>query len=219
MAIRQITLDELSSLIIPAATRRIDEVVIHHSWSPTMQQYKGLATWTGIDRYHETGRGWTRRGPKGDELAIGYHWGIGADGSIWQLRDYRYSGCGVLNRNGHTLHICMIGNFDSEDPRKSMAAAAKVTWILLARFKLSTSAIRFHNEFASKTCPGTRVSLSEFRKLVAGTVTKPAMGAPAPTVPVQIVDHATGKVLAKYAMVEGGDHVSDQRKVYVKGGA
>lgn len=39
------------------------------------------------------------------------------------------------------------------------------------------------------------------------------------TTTVRIIDHATGKVLAKYAMVEGGDHVSDQRKVYVKGGA
>lgn len=35
------------------------------------------------------------------------------------------------------------------------------------------------------------------------------------TTTVRIVDHATGKVVATYAMVEDGNHITDQRKVYV----
>lgn len=38
------------------------------------------------------------------------------------------------------------------------------------------------------------------------------------TVPVKVVDHATGAVVAQYEMVEGGDHLADQGKLYVRVG-
>jgi len=45
----------------------------------------------------------------------------------------------------------------------------------------------------------------------------PEPGQPAPeTVPVMIVEHETGDVIATYQMVPRGDHVEDQRKLYVR---
>lgn len=207
MPIQALTLEEITSLIKPAASRGIQEIVLHHSWSPTTQQYRGLATWEAIRNYHMTERGWSD---------IGYHFGVGPDGSLWELRDYRKSGAHVLNRNQHTIGICMIGNFDSEDPTRSLAAAAHIVRVLLKRFGLTTSAIRFHSEFQDKTCPGTRVSLAAFRKEVAGTATPATPPKPAKTVAVKIIDHLTGKVVQTLQMVPEGDHVGDQGKLYVR---
>jgi len=80
----------------------------------------------------------------------------------------------------------------------------------------------FAENTSSKTRgPGFVISrLSDMRDRISGYYeVLPARKVEPVTTTVRIIDHATGKVLAKYAMVEGGDHVSDQRKVYVKGGA
>lgn len=39
------------------------------------------------------------------------------------------------------------------------------------------------------------------------------------TTPVEVVDHATGKVIETLQVVRGGDHIADQGKVYVRQGA
>ena len=80
----------------------------------------------------------------------------------------------------------------------------------------------FAENTSSKTRgPGFVISrLSDMRDRISGYYeVLPARKVEPVTTTVRIIDHATGKVLATYAMVEGGDHVSDQRKVYVKGGA
>jgi len=187
MAIKQVTLSGLKQYLRNAPiTRRIDEVVGHHSWSPTTREYRGLPTWKGIDYYHGPGgRGWTKRGG----VWIGYHFGIGADGSIWLLRGIEYPGCHVLNRNGHSIGFCMIGNFDHDDPTPILPVAAQVTRAVCDRFELGASAVRFHREFQDKTCPGTRINLSEFRHLVMGTVADADTGYPdvTPNVPTLAV--------------------------------
>ena len=204
MAIEQVTLEELvEELKGVQVTRGVDEVVLHHTWSPTAVQYRGKATWDGIRNYHVNQRGWSD---------IGYHYGIGPDGSIWKLRPVTRSGAHVLNRNAHTVGVAMIGNFDVEDPVKcGLATAAKVVRALVQRFKLKPANIRFHREFQNKTCPGKRMDLTAFRRLVeeqskSGSRT------------VRMVDAASGEVVGSFELVAGGDHIADQGKVYVEGG-
>lgn len=157
MPVKQATLAEIVEYIKPAASRGIQEVVLHHFWSPSLAQYKGLSTWEGVRRYHMQERGWTD---------IGYHFGADAQGRYWIGRDYRKSGAHVLNRNAHTLGVAMPGNFDVEDPTVSLAHAARLVRVLCDRFSLRPANVRFHREFADKSCPGTRCNLDKFRRQV-----------------------------------------------------
>lgn len=159
MAVKQATLEQIEQCIKPAASRGIEEVVLHHFWSPTLAQYRGLTTWEGVRRYHMQDRGWTD---------IGYHFGADAQGRYWIGRDYRRSGAHVLNRNAHTLGVAMPGNFDVEDPTASVTFAARLVSVLCRRFDLGPRAVRFHREFADKSCPGKRIDLNSFRRSVFG---------------------------------------------------
>ena len=211
MAIKQVTLDQLKKYLRNAPmTRRIDEVVAHHSWSPNMREYRGLSTWKGIDYYHGPGgRGWTKRGG----VWIGYHVGIGADGSLWLLRGIEYPGCHVLNRNGHSIGFCMIGNFDHEDPTPILPVAAQVTRAICDRFKLAASAVRFHREFQDKTCPGTRINLSEFQHMVMGTDADADTGYPDVTANVPTLAVVLGgRVIPCQPRLVGGRLTVDARE-------
>ena len=162
---KQVMLAELKSILAAAAPkRRIDEVVLHHTYAPTAAQYKGAATWKAIRNYHVDNRGWSD---------IGYHVGIGPDGSIWTLRPAERSGAHVLNRNAHTLGVAIVGNFDTEDPLKNgLPTAAAVFRMALEVYKLPVGAVRFHREFQPKSCPGKLVGLAEFRQMVAGAASE-----------------------------------------------
>lgn len=205
MAIEQVTLAELERYLDSVqVTRGIREVVLHHTWSPTAKQYRGKATWEAIRRYHMEERGWSD---------IGYHFGVGPDGSIWRLRPVTRSGAHVLNRNQHTVGVAMVGNFDVEDPMSNgLPLAARVVRALVDRFKLDLAAVRFHREFQNKTCPGTKVGLAAFRRLVE----EAASGKAESDKTVKVVDAGTGKVLATHELAPGGDHLADQGKLYVK---
>jgi len=163
MPIKQMSLAQIKDFIKPPAPRGIEEVVLHHTWSPTIAQYRGQATWEGIRNYHVNENGWSD---------IGYHFGVGGESRerlLWKLRPVTKSGAHVLNRNQHTIGVGMIGNFDVEDPTLSVHAAAGLVRLLVDRFKLAAHNIRFHREFENKSCPGIRVSLAAFRELVMGT--------------------------------------------------
>ena len=210
MAIKQVTLGQLAEeLKETKVTRGIQEVVLHHTWSPTAAQYRGQATWEAIRNYHVKERGWSD---------IGYHYGIGPDGTVWRLRPVTKSGAHVLNRNQHTVGVAMIGNFDVEDPMKNgLPVAAQVVRVLVDRFKLKPENIRFHREFANKICPGTRLDLANFRALVMDATVKPLVMPPAKTTPVKIVNALSGKVIETVQMVPDGNHIADQKKLYVRG--
>jgi hypothetical protein len=205
----KVTLAELRKVLTAAAPkRRIDEIVLHHTWAPTAAQYKGAATWEAIRRYHVDNRGWSD---------IGYHVGIGPDGSIWTLRPAERSGAHVLNRNAHTLGVAIVGNFDSEDPmRNGLPVAADVCRMALEVYKLPVGAVRFHREFQPKSCPGKLVGLAEFRTRVAGAapeqkpspITVTVDGHPT-AIGVWIADGITYGPLASLARALGADTAWD----------
>jgi len=144
-------------------TRRIDEVVVHHTWRPTAADYRGIETVRAVRRYHMQVRGWSDNG---------YHVMIGPDGAIFLCRPIRRSGAHVSGRNAHTVGVAFIANFDREEPTQypGMETGYQVIAALLRRFKLDPTAIRFHREFASKTCPGLKLDLADFREEVGRRV-------------------------------------------------
>jgi len=196
MAITRVTLDELKNhLAATPQPRTIDEVILHHTWSPTAAQYRGPSTWESIRRYHMSptkklkgtcpycgakgfrrwlnrkgwvclsckcsgsyGRGWS---------GIGYHIGAGPDDSIWLLRPIERSGAHTLNHNAHSIGVCMVGNFDEEDPEANgLFVAGEVCAAICNAYTLGASAIHYHREYANKSCPGNRIYDGDIRRMV-----------------------------------------------------
>ena len=165
----------------PTAARRVDEVVVHHTWRPTADDYNGEGTIRGVRRYHMDERGWSDNG---------YHWMLGPNGDVWRCRPMIRSGAHVSGRNAHTVGVSFIANFDSDDPAAydGMDAGYRVVAALLKRFDLGVENIRFHREFANKTCPGNKLGIAGFRAAVAavlgdeGSGTDPEPDPPAPDV-------------------------------------
>ncbi len=218
MAIEQISLERLAEKLKRVrVTRGIKEIVLHHTWSPTAAQYKGRATWEAIRQYHIQERGWSD---------IGYHFGVGPDGSYWLLRPVEKAGAHVLHRNEHTIGVVLVGNFDVEDPEANgLAAAAELTRVLMERFALKPENIRFHREFENKTCPGMRIDLMDFRQRVRATM-------PAEEIRVVLLPQNTViecrpalennkircdlRALAEALGADVVDHLREQRKIYVR---
>lgn len=217
---REVTIEEFRRELRAATiVRRVDEVVAHHTWSPTAAQYRGLETVRSVRRYHMEERGWSDNG---------YHLMIGPDGRIFLCRPLSRAGAHVAGRNAHTIGVAFIANFDSEEPRRygGMRAGLQVIAALLERFHLEPRDIRFHREFAAKTCPGLKLSLAGFRREVV------AMGAQTGTA-VKVVLLPESRVVECAARVEDGvtrvalrplaealgwrvhDRIVEQRKVYL----
>jgi len=156
-----VTLEELDTyldeLMMP---RRIDEVIIHHTWKPTAADYNGKSTIAAVRRYHMDVRGWSDNG---------YHVMVAPNGDLWLCRPMERSGAHTLGRNAHSIGLSYVANFDVDRPEEydgwnvGIAATAK---ILLERFDLPVQNIRFHNEFAAKSCPGDNIDIEDYRAQV-----------------------------------------------------
>ena len=162
--IAQIDPEQLHLLLQRSWARRIDAVHIHHTWRPNHAQWQGQSTVEAIRRYHVEELGWSD---------IAQHLTIGRDGSLWTGRDLNRPPASIAGHNGTVdegpFMIEMNGDFDvGRDPfsgpqeQSAYQAVAEVC----ARFGLAVDAIRFHNEFAAKSCPGSSLLLADFRNVV-----------------------------------------------------
>ncbi len=180
--------------------RRIDEVVLHHTWSPAAQDYRGLATVQAVRRYHMEVRGWSDNG---------YHWMVAPNGDVWRCRPMSSAGAHVAGRNQHTVGVAAIANFDVDYPGRWGGWDELILLLaaLLRRFSLAPANIRFHREFADKTCPGTHVSLEMVRSQVGRELGDPHWQDPEPggeAPKLQVVLMPDGEQIACDARVEGG---------------
>jgi len=204
--------------------RHIDEVIIHHTWKPTAADYRGIGTVRGVRRYHMQVRGWSDNG---------YHVMIAPTGDIFLCRPLRRAGAHVRGRNAHSIGVSFIANFDEDEPSQygGLTTGHNVVAALLKRFALPVSAIRFHREFASKTCPGMKLYLSEFRREVAevGGQLGDEQGQSLKVVllpenemiecSARLQDGVTRadlRPLAEALGYEVHDHIGDQGKVYLR---
>ena len=129
-----------------------------------------------IREYHIQEKGWAD---------IGYHFVVRFDGTIEKGRDEHTMGAHVEGFNSKSLGICFSGNGDLSDFTDAQKkAGAKLIADLLKRhgltetFKKNPMHVLGHRECnllvpgifpgpkTSKTCPGTKVDMTEIRKLV-----------------------------------------------------
>lgn len=137
----------------------IRQIILHHTYRPTTEQYRGLATIQGIWQYHTKTCGWSD---------IGYHLLVGPEGAIWLGRPIDREGAHAKGQNGDSIGISMIGDFDDEKlGEKQRLATAAALRALLERYELSANAINFHRDYSRKTCPGSKINKQEVRQWVA----------------------------------------------------
>ncbi len=144
-------------------TRRIDSVHVHHTWRPNHANFRAstpLRSIEGMYEHHTRVNGWSD---------IAQHITIDPRGMIWTGRRWNVAPASSTGFNGNAVAgpfmFEMIGDFDKDrDPfeKAQRAAALGVVARVLERFGLPASAVKFHNEMSSKTCPGSGVDKAAF---------------------------------------------------------
>jgi len=124
------------------------KLVIHHTWKPTVKDWKGQSTFLGIKKYYE-GKLWTR----------GPHIFIAPDG-IWLMTDMQKDGyhAGIVG-NWRSIGIEVVGDYDHvkwENPIKELALF--VIDSLQRKLNISDNEIKFHRDYSTKSCPGNAIT-------------------------------------------------------------
>lgn len=169
MAVRQVSWQELQKHInADDPTRRIQYLILHHTWKPTARDYRGLTTIKAIRNYHMVQNGWRD---------IGYNCIVGPGGDLFIGRTLSSgSGAHCLGRNGDSVGLAMVLNGDDprevEDNRPMIEAAAEVARLYAERFDIPPRHLLYHRDYANKSCPGSAfLSRAAWGKLVLGDKT------------------------------------------------
>jgi len=130
------------------------QVVLHHTWRPTVAQWRGLTSMRGMQRYF-AGLGWT----------AAPHLFAAPDG-IWLFTPLREIGVhagrgnGSFSKGWYTIGLEMVGDYDQERPS---GAVWEHTLAILGGLSIRlnippTKLLKFHRDYSSKSCPGRAVT-------------------------------------------------------------
>jgi hypothetical protein len=136
-------------------------IAVHHSY-PFLRD---SATMLQIQEAHQDSRRWAD---------IGYHYGIGADGTIYEGRDIRVRGANVENYNWGTAGVVLMGDFEQEAPTEAQLIALHtlIAWLTAT---LRCTHLAGHSDFNPRTqCPGDNLrilldQIAQASALIRGT--------------------------------------------------
>jgi hypothetical protein len=117
-------------------------VVIHHS---SLYIEDDATTMAAIQNLHMDDRGWAD---------IGYHYGVGKGGIIYEGRKLVARGTHTAGHNTGTLGVCLLGNYEVDTPATAQLEAAQklLNW---AALRLQLTHLAGHRDFNDITvCPG-----------------------------------------------------------------
>lgn len=137
------------------ALATISTIVVHHSATET-------GTPEAFARYHVEANGWPD---------IGYHYVIGKDGTVWKTNRASTISYHAGNANGHSLGVCLVGNFDREQPTQAQwLALVELLNGLMQAFGISADRVVGHREVPGtrKSCPGRNISMDALRRQLQG---------------------------------------------------
>jgi len=137
-------------------------VVVHHS---VIVEDDDEATMREIQAEHMDSRRWAD---------VGYHFGVGKSGAIFEGRDLRVRGTHVAGYNTGSVGVVFFGNFQEESPTPEQLAAGSrlIEWLAL---RLELTHLAGHGEFNDfSECPGANLiyyldALAESAGLARGT--------------------------------------------------
>lgn len=131
------------------------KVVLHHTWRPTVAQWRGLRSMQGMQQYY-AGKGWTSAP----------HIYVGPDG-IWlftpmsQIGIHANMGNGSLMAGWYSIGVEMVGDYDHVRPSGFIWEATKAVIGGVSQ-RLNSAPhqlLSFHREYTqTKSCPGWAVT-------------------------------------------------------------
>ena len=153
----------------PAVARWARGVVIHHTWKPGVNDWRGAPTMEGMKNYY-VAMGWTA----GPHLFIAGDPPNPETAGIWQMTPLNLRGIHAGRYNTTHWGIEVVGNYDVQPWGKETndltlgAAAALMQWQTIPA---TYNTVRGHRETGSpKTCPGRMVNMDSFRAELAAMI-------------------------------------------------
>ncbi len=158
-------------------TIRPSEIVLHHTWKPTLETWNGEKTIDGLKNYYES-LGWPAGphifvAPDGiwlftDINEVGIH--AGAGNAVWGKNGKEYSGYSVYGGKlkKYSVGVEIVGNYDEkvwegDVLQNSLACLSS----LKKNLDISNESIKFHRDFSPKTCPGNAITKEWVEKKLA----------------------------------------------------
>lgn len=129
-------------------------IVLHHTASPMTQ------TFETINAYHKKKFGFE----SSLGYYAGYHYVIDVKGHVYQARAHTDAGAHTKedNMNYKSLGVCLTGWFDDGHDampnEKQRFALKELLTYLMDQENIPWGNIRFHRDYAPKTCPGMHIT-------------------------------------------------------------
>jgi len=134
------------------AKRELSELkylVIHHSGTAEGDAFS-------FAKYHVEARNWP---------GIGYDYVISKNGTIYKVNNLTTVNYHVGNANRESVGVCLVGNFEAEDPTdKQYLALSELAIVLCQEYKLE---VKKHGDLMNTTCPGKNFELGKLFYYVA----------------------------------------------------
>jgi|GEM_PF-593741 len=146
--------------------RFINKIIIHHSITPRdLAADKSIRS---IDRNHGLRLHKTRNGLG---LHVAYHFVISGDGVVHETRPVNEIGYHASNwyANLTSIGICLLGDFDNEDPSIAQwNALDNLVAKLRKKHNVPAANVKGHRAYSSKSCPGRNISEKEIGEIALG---------------------------------------------------
>ena len=111
-------------------------------------QFNSINEWHRIRNFKKSSLG----------FYVGYHRVIEKDGTVVKAREDEEENNAVLLHNHDSLAVCLVGNFDKEDPTPEQVASLRdvlTEWV--DAHDIDPLSIYPHKKFSNTSCPGGRL--------------------------------------------------------------
>jgi len=168
--IRNVDASQIAALVEnEPITRKIEEVILHHSSNPSAGDYKGYPTIRTMVEIELGSFNWER---------LNFHYAVAPDGTIWigmPLNDLAFHLGYPVNRNPTTVSVMLImdGNIELPTPAQQ-AALVELLKALFAKLIIKAAdnfapGHGFHSDYNSrKSCPGKLMTKEKVLSWIAG---------------------------------------------------
>lgn len=137
------------------ADRAYNRITVHHDGTTAFTSTSRDAAARRLEQIRQAHL--RRSEPFGD---IGYHYLIDPSGRVWQGRDTSWQGAHVAKQNEGNLGICMLGNYNMQQPNTAQKAALdRFVRNQMSYYGIGINRVLTHQEQAKTECPGRSLQM------------------------------------------------------------
>lgn len=174
--ITRVSAEDISRVIAQQPlTRRVTDIILHHSGKPSAKEYRGVETVVALSRRQLTRREWEQ---------LGWHYAVAPDGAIWLGVPLNQQAHSIVREKAASVAVLLILDADHErissEQRRALAILLRA---LLRRLQLKADDAfddhhGFHRDYDRRTsCPGSLLSKSELRQWLSKSFSREKAGA------------------------------------------